>query len=80
MSTINFYENDQLNNIRKWENEEPSVVSQAIGFVTKPVSWVANKIVPQKAIQGALVGFNSVAKALTDENDILGYHQHFVQK
>lgn len=71
MSTINFYENAQLNNIKKWENEEPSVVSQAIGFVTKPVSWVANKIVPQKAIQGALVGFNSVAKALTDENDIL---------
>lgn len=68
---MNIYESNQLNKIREWEKEEPLVVSQAIGSVTKPVSWIANKIVPQKAIQGALAGFNSVAKALTDENDIL---------
>lgn len=68
---MNIYESNQLNKIREWEKEEPLVVSQAIGSATKPVSWIANKIVPQKAIQGALAGFNSVAKALTDENDIL---------
>lgn len=52
---MNIYESNQLNKIREWEKEEPLVVSQAIGSVTKPVSWIANKIVPQKAIQGALV-------------------------
>lgn len=71
MVTLNDYENEQLNNIKKWENEVPSVVSQAIYYATKPLTWTFNKIVPQKAIQGVLITFNTVAKTLTDENDIL---------
>lgn len=65
------YEKKQMRSIEKWENKTPSVVAQAMGVVTKPFSWIANKIIPQKAIQGALVGFNVAAKALTDESDIL---------
>lgn len=64
------YENEQLDEIKLWKEKEPTVVSQAIGMVVKPLGWVVNKIIPQKAIQGALVGADALAQAITDENDI----------
>lgn len=64
------YENEQLNEIKLWKEEKPTVVSQAIGMVVKPLAWAVNKIIPQKAIQGALIGADILAQAITDENDI----------
>lgn len=64
------YEYNEYEQIIKWQNEEPSVVSQTINGVLKPVSWLIGKIVPPKAIQGALTAFDGLAELLTDLNDI----------
>lgn len=64
------YEYNEYEQIIKWQNEEPSVVSQTINGVLKPVSWLIGKIVPPKAIQGALTAFDGLAELLTDSNDI----------
>lgn len=64
------YEYNEYEQIIKWQNEEPSVVSQTINGVLKPVSWLIGKIVPPKAIQGALTAFEGLAELLTDSNDI----------
>lgn len=71
MNSLTQYEQEQYNKIIQWENNEPSFLSKTVGFITKPFAWITNKIIPEKAIQGALIGFNSIAKTLTDENDIL---------
>ena len=49
----------------------PSVVAQSINFVMKPVSWAVQKVIPEKAIKGALVGSNWLAESLTDSKDII---------
>lgn len=64
------YECNEYEQIIKWQNEEPSVVSQTINVVLKPVSLLISKIVPPKAIQGALTAFDGLADLLTDSNDI----------
>lgn len=65
------YETKQLSAITAWKVEEPSVVSQAVGIVLTPVSWLINKIVPVSAIQGLLELSSSAADWLTDTGDIL---------
>lgn len=64
------YECNEYEQIIKWQNEEPSVAAQTINGVLKPVSWLISKIVPSKAIQGALTTFDGLAYLLTDSNDI----------
>lgn len=68
---MNEYEASQVKAIEAWENEEPSVVSQAVGTVLKPVSWLMEKIIPNKAIEGALTLSDSASKWLTDKDDVL---------
>lgn len=65
------YEKAEAASIQKWENEEPGVLTQASGFVSKPIVWLAQKLVPQKAIEGALNIANAVGSALADKSDIL---------
>lgn len=48
------YENDQVDAIRVWKSKEPSVVSKTVGFVSYPVIWLMQKIVPVAAIRGVL--------------------------
>jgi len=56
---------DVKRKISEWRMREPSVVSQALGFVGAGLGWVVNKIVPQSAIEGALHGFAWTAKITT---------------
>ena len=67
---ISAYEKSQFGEIVKWQQETPSVVVQAINVAMKPVSWVVSKVIPTKAISGALVAFDGVAQFLTDTKDI----------
>lgn len=67
---ISAYEKIQHSEIVKWQQEEPSVVAQAMNMALKPVSWVVSKVIPTKAINGALVAFDGIAQFLTDTNDI----------
>ena len=65
------YETDQVTAIRAWKSERPGVVSQAIGFVTYPATWLIQKIIPAAAIRGALDAANWAAYWLSDTRDIL---------
>lgn len=68
---MNSYELKQVEEIKKWKNEEPSVISKATGWVLKPISKMVEKVVPQSVIRGALVGSDWLAEKLTDKKDIM---------
>lgn len=65
------YEARQVQAIKAWEAEEPGVVSKAIGFVMSPLAWVAQKVIPEAAVMGALDFSSTVAKHLSDQGDLL---------
>lgn len=65
------YEQQQVNAIDKWKKQEPSVSSKVTGWVLSPLTWTVNKIIPTKAIQGALNMANTAAQWLTDSKDII---------
>ncbi|SHK53811.1 EcsC protein family protein [Fibrobacter intestinalis] len=65
------YEKSEYNSIQKWENEPPNIVNQALGVVSTPAVWLAQKLVPQKAIEGCLNLANAAGSALADTRDIL---------
>lgn len=65
------YEKSEFNSIQKWEHEPPNIVNQALGVVSAPVVWLAQKLVPQKAIEGCLNLANAAGSALADTSDIL---------
>src|SRR4051794_12087117 len=68
---ITVYEEQQIEKISEWKNAEPSVVSQAFGAALKPITWVIEKIIPEKAIQGLLDGASEVGRFLADTKDII---------
>ncbi len=68
---ISLYEKIQFNEIVKWEEMTPGVVAQSLNFAMKPVTWVVQQVIPQKAIKGALVASNWLAEGLTDSKDIM---------
>ena len=65
------YEQQQYQKIVEWKNQAPSVVSRTVGTFLKPITWVVNKVIPQKAIEGVLVACNGMAEIITDCNDII---------
>lgn len=68
---MNEYESKQSQEIEKWKKEEPSVISNITGVLMKPVTWLVEAVVPQKAIEGALQASDHLAEALTDKDDIV---------
>lgn len=64
------YEINEFHEIIKWKEEEPSVIKEVVDIALKPATWMINKIVPAKAIQGALTASDYLASALTDSKDI----------
>ncbi len=64
------YEQEIVNDIRTWKNEEPSIVSQTFGKLLSPVARLVNMIVPDAAIQGALEISNNIGEWLADTSDI----------
>lgn len=65
------YEQQQLGAIEEWKQEEPGVVSNIVGVVLSPISWLINKTIPTSVIQSILEGANKIAGSIADENDIL---------
>lgn len=68
--TVEEYEAKEINAITKWENQTPNVVNKAIGVVSAPVTWVVRKVVPEKAIAGALNLANCAGNFLADTRDL----------
>jgi hypothetical protein len=65
------YEATQIELIRAWEAEEPGVVSKAVGVVTAPVAWLVRSAIPEAAILGALDFSSTLARSLSDVDDLL---------
>ncbi|UFS72066.1 EcsC family protein [Geomonas sp. RF6] len=68
---ITVYEAKEVASIREWKELEPGVVGQALGMVAAPLSWLVQKVVPEKAIQGVLEAANWAGGQLADTGDIL---------
>jgi len=68
---MNQYEEQQIKEIVSWKSKEPSIVSQTMQVVAKPLGWLVNLVIPKKAILGALVTCNNIAELITDKGDIL---------
>lgn len=64
------YEKEQMVEIQKWKDEVPNVITRAFGVALEPLSRLAQKVVPESAIKGALDFSNYAAQWLTDVNDI----------
>lgn len=67
---LNEYEAKQFAAIRAWKTEEPSVISKSLGTVFAPVSWLAQKLIPEKIIRSAIFAAVKAADKLTDSSDI----------
>lgn len=65
------YEQQQYQKIAEWKNQAPSVVSRTVGKLLNPITWVVNKVIPPKTIEGVLVACNGIAEIITDCNDII---------
>jgi hypothetical protein len=65
------YEKEQVDAIEKWKEEEPGVVSQTFGVIIEPLAWLVNKVVPAKAVRGALDFSGALAQWLTDTGDVV---------
>lgn len=65
------YEARQVEAIRKYESEEPGVVSRAVDFVMAPVSWLVQQIIPASTVEGALRGSNWLAERTLDRDAAL---------
>jgi hypothetical protein len=48
--------------ITSWRNQKPSLLSNVMGAAGAPVAFVVNKLIPHKAIEGALIGVDWIAK------------------
>lgn len=71
MQKLTKHEKVQVDAIEKWKKEEPGVVSQTFGFAIEPLSWLVNKVVPEKAVRGALDFSNAMALWLADTGDVV---------
>lgn len=60
------YEKKEYLKIQEWKALEPSVLSKAIGTLFKPVTWLIQSVVPEKAMKSAIEGCNGASKFLID--------------
>lgn len=68
---LTVYENNQLAEIRKFQNEKPSVVSEGLSLIGKPLEMLTSLLIPEKVMQAILNGANATAEFLADEGDII---------
>jgi len=64
------YEAHQLGEIVKWQKAEPGAVNKVMGFITKPLVWLTQKVVPNKVMEAALKGANTAGEYFADQSDI----------
>ena len=73
MKTINMtsYERGQLSEIQEFQNQKPSVVSEGLSLIGKPLELLTSILIPEQVVQAVLSGANATAEFLADEKDIL---------
>ena len=55
MAKLNASENKILDDIAKWKGQSPSFLNRATDFVSKPISWLTAKIIPED-VKGSVSG------------------------
>lgn len=65
------YEQEQFDAVKTWTEAEPGIVTQTLGKVAQPLGWLVSKLIPQKAIEGALNMADRLAEFMTDTKDII---------
>ena len=70
MNEMNEYEKQELLEIGKWKSEEPGVASKVVGTLVKPLVLATEKVIPQAAIEGALMASGTAAEWMTDTSDV----------
>lgn len=65
------YESKQLAEIEAWKTKEPSVADKTMGIVVQPFAWMVQKLVPEKAIMGALQMARKLSTMTVDTADVL---------
>lgn len=71
MEKMTTYEKKQLLEIRDYQNEKPSVVSEGLSLIGKPLEVITGLLIPEQVIQAVLNGANATAEFLADEDDII---------
>ncbi len=73
METTNMstYEKRQLSEIRDYQNQKPSVVTEGLSLLGKPLEILTGLLIPEQVIQAVLNGANATAEFLADEKDII---------
>jgi len=70
MNPQNEYERAQLAAIEAWKEEEPGIISKSLGYLAPPISWAAERLIPEKAIRGAIVAVDFAAYRLARSEGI----------
>ena len=62
----NQYEKNQFDKIVEWKAIKPSVFSEVMGTIFKPVTWLIQTVVPESAMRGAIQACKGTSKYLID--------------
>lgn len=65
------YEKAKLEAINTWKNKEPGIINKGFGLVIEPAAFLIRKMVPIKAIEGALTLTTKGAEFTLRKKDIL---------
>lgn len=68
---VDDYVRGQVEDIVAWEAEEPWLVTKVINWVTTPLAWGINKVIPKAAVEGAVISADWVASLTTREKWVL---------
>jgi hypothetical protein len=71
MENLSPYEKEQLREIELWKTREPSVLNKGLDTIIRPVVWLAQSLIPPKAIESALRAASNAGRWLADSNDLL---------
>ena len=66
MAKLNASENKILDEIASWKGSSPSFLNRATEFVSKPVTWLAEKLVPENVRESTGSVTESIAEKLQD--------------
>jgi len=70
MTPLSEYESSQVAAIAAWKEKSPGVVSKSLGTVSAPITWLAEKVIPELVIRKAINTVDFAANWLADSRSI----------
>lgn len=65
------YVEKQLMEIKKWEEQKPSVINNSLNKVFTPMSKFTTKVIPESIVEQAIYHAHDIGQKLANKNDIL---------